>query len=1060
MKKLLALVLALVMVMGLSVVSTNAAFKDDEKIDHTEAVEVMNSLGIIAGKPGGNFDPDGSVTRAEMAKMVSIALLGEIDPAAFAGAASDLTDISGHWAEGYIKFCVSNGIVSGKGNGIFDPDAQVTTVEAAKMLLVALGYNADIREYKGDQWTLPVMRDAQQKGLLKSLTKAGTTVAMDRDDAAQMIYNTLKATRVVEQQSINAKTGEVTLSYVDAATKDAAGNAIRDAKLLGKTFEAVNEVAYLTGRTYNQGKDEFTYTFSANANFNTDAITGNDAWNGGAGGYTSKTDYTELWGRRVNVVYDEDKNIIGIYPNENSTVLYSGIMKDIPDDLKATDTSMKLGGTNYSLINGENATANDYFYDFLNGAIAQPFYGLNYNTLLKPYEIEVIDNDGDGRINLIVVHPFKAARVTYVSGTSFNIGNTAEVTTLAGAQAATKSNIKKADVIVYDDIAKDDFVKVTAAANAVKNLDTYEKIDTIEGKITGWRTDVITVDGTAYNLLNKELNNNNCVDDSYLLAAVNGYIFGLEKTKSGVTSSDYAIVVNTGTGIEGKQAKLLFSDGTEKIVDTKNDYGTAGGEVNVTLPAGTTNNYTTNAAKPDTTYVGDLVTYKLESGKYVLTPAQTVHSAANATAAGFDSIIDAPRTYNRAGTNDATIGAAKIADDATVFVYNTTDKDWDVISGKQLKRYNTATIWNAYANDDSKTGYSTVDLAYATVGGARVGDEYAYVTGNVNSTRNDKNERVYEVAGMWTKDGAVSKFLTNDSSDAISKRNIVTYSDEGDGVYELKVATGFRRGAVIAWDGTYATITDSSLIKGNGNIKVKVTGDTTIIGIDTDAPDGVEGATIALANENGDTVAANDYFANIYFKVVDENAPTWEADTIFVDTYMDAPTLPGTVAATASVGATPTTAAVMALFASKEVTLDATTAWAPADSLVIPAGVKLTVTGADGMTIAATKTLDLNGTLKAEGTVTITTNGKLNIGENGVLDLTASNQAFDMVKVGTVAQGATIKTGTAATANTNVAIVDATDASTTNAVLDASSTYQYKTVTVGNTTNTGWVKIA
>ena len=133
MKKLLALVLALVMSMSLAVTS-NAAFKDADKVEHKEAVDMMTALGVINGMPDGSFNPDGNVTRAEMAKMISIIALGNVDAAAFIGTSTDLTDISGHWAEGFIKYCYSQGVIAGKGNGIFDPNANVTAVEAAKML--------------------------------------------------------------------------------------------------------------------------------------------------------------------------------------------------------------------------------------------------------------------------------------------------------------------------------------------------------------------------------------------------------------------------------------------------------------------------------------------------------------------------------------------------------------------------------------------------------------------------------------------------------------------------------------------------------------------------------------------------------------------------------------------------------------------------------------------------------------------------------------------------------------------------------------------------------------
>ena len=184
MKKLLALVLALVMTMSLVTIS-NAAFKNADKIDHTEAVEVMNALGVINGMPDGSFAPAGNVTRAEMAKMISIISLGNIDPDAFKGTATDLTDINGHWAEGFIKYCYSQGVIAGRGDGTFAPNANVTAVEAAKMLLVAIGYNADVQGYVGSQWSINIIRDAQLSKLFADLSVTSTKV-LTRDEAAQI----------------------------------------------------------------------------------------------------------------------------------------------------------------------------------------------------------------------------------------------------------------------------------------------------------------------------------------------------------------------------------------------------------------------------------------------------------------------------------------------------------------------------------------------------------------------------------------------------------------------------------------------------------------------------------------------------------------------------------------------------------------------------------------------------------------------------------------------------------------------------------------------------------
>ena len=148
-KKILSLALALVMVMSLLTVAGAREFNDAADIEHTEAVEVMSSLGVINGMGNNTFNPKGNVTRGEMAKMITYISLGNVEPTAFLGTTTNLTDINGHWAEAYIKYCYSQGIISGRGNGIFAPNANVTATEAARMLLVAIGYNADVQVYTG-----------------------------------------------------------------------------------------------------------------------------------------------------------------------------------------------------------------------------------------------------------------------------------------------------------------------------------------------------------------------------------------------------------------------------------------------------------------------------------------------------------------------------------------------------------------------------------------------------------------------------------------------------------------------------------------------------------------------------------------------------------------------------------------------------------------------------------------------------------------------------------------------------------------------------------------------
>ena len=70
-KKILALVLALVMSLSLVTIANAVDFKDADEIDYEEAVAVMSAIGVIEGMDDGNFDPDGILTREQAAKLIT-----------------------------------------------------------------------------------------------------------------------------------------------------------------------------------------------------------------------------------------------------------------------------------------------------------------------------------------------------------------------------------------------------------------------------------------------------------------------------------------------------------------------------------------------------------------------------------------------------------------------------------------------------------------------------------------------------------------------------------------------------------------------------------------------------------------------------------------------------------------------------------------------------------------------------------------------------------------------------------------------------------------------------
>ena len=203
-KRALSLVLAVVMVIGLMVVGASAVsyndFSDREEIVNKDAVSMLTTLEIIQGLPDGSYDPTGNVDRAQMAKMISVTLTNNQNcDTLYTNVDSGLTDIAANWARGFINYCYVRGIIAGRGDNTFDPSANVTGVEAAKMLLAALGYNAEIEGLVGPDWALNTAALAQQLGIFRNFTK-DVSEPLNRDDAALLIYNALDV-EMIQQYS-------------------------------------------------------------------------------------------------------------------------------------------------------------------------------------------------------------------------------------------------------------------------------------------------------------------------------------------------------------------------------------------------------------------------------------------------------------------------------------------------------------------------------------------------------------------------------------------------------------------------------------------------------------------------------------------------------------------------------------------------------------------------------------------------------------------------------------------------------------------------------------------
>ena len=109
-KRALSLGLTAAMISGLMIMGSSAAgYADVTSEQNQEAIEVLQAVGIMVGDENGNFNPDATVSRNEMAVVMSN--LMEYNVASYANT-SPFTDVP-EWAEPYVAACWTNGITAG-----------------------------------------------------------------------------------------------------------------------------------------------------------------------------------------------------------------------------------------------------------------------------------------------------------------------------------------------------------------------------------------------------------------------------------------------------------------------------------------------------------------------------------------------------------------------------------------------------------------------------------------------------------------------------------------------------------------------------------------------------------------------------------------------------------------------------------------------------------------------------------------------------------------------------------------------------------------------------------
>lgn len=187
---------AMLAALALPAGAVNSSFTDISDQNTAINADVLRLMGVVSGVGGDQFNPGGSLTRAEFCTMV-IGFMQEEDQVAIHTTRTIFSDVTAkHWAAGYVNLAatltVKDGeqsvpLVSGVGNGKFEPDAKITLAQAVTILIRVLGYST---LQTGAVWPQGYMNLAQSIGLTDGVS-AGANDSITRAQTAQLFVNAL-----------------------------------------------------------------------------------------------------------------------------------------------------------------------------------------------------------------------------------------------------------------------------------------------------------------------------------------------------------------------------------------------------------------------------------------------------------------------------------------------------------------------------------------------------------------------------------------------------------------------------------------------------------------------------------------------------------------------------------------------------------------------------------------------------------------------------------------------------------------------------------------------------
>lgn len=518
-KRILSALLTGALALSLVVLPASAApgsFIDVTDPNTAVNADILRLMGVVSGTGGNMFNPGGTLTRAQFCTM-AVNFLQKGEEAPRYATRTIFSDVkSGHWARSYINLAASDPslfvkegggedskgvpLISGVGDGTFQPDNNISLAEAVTILLRALGYTS---KEAGAVWPQGYMDLAGSVGLLDGLD-AGASAPITRAQAAQLFVNAL---------SCKKQDGKVYYTTIGDASED-------KTIILAVNVEADDGSASGAIRTTSNKNAESYLPAHGDANV------------------------TALQGRRGHLVLDGNKEIVAFVPDKSTatTIVLNGDAQ--PGYVKAgSGQQYTISGSALVYASGEGEGKN---------------YSEAYTTLLSGAQITMYAEKGKivaiystsgsttASTDAVVVQGNATAATFHrLTGgvTNFNI--------IKDRQPITLSQIKPYDVVTYDAISNtlvvSDLRMTAVYTDPTPNPKAPEKLKVMEGG------EELTVLESAWDTIGDTKPG----ESVSLLLTADCKVAGIVKPSAQTRSTAVGFV-------EGKSVSIFLPDGSTK----------------------------------------------------------------------------------------------------------------------------------------------------------------------------------------------------------------------------------------------------------------------------------------------------------------------------------------------------------------------------------------------------------------------------------------------------------------------------------------------------------------